>query len=86
MQFEQSCTVLLPNLSAHNNDLIHQHAHEHPRLAPSKPHMQTSLWKFLEVNKNQNCQRPDRVFTNNLVVDGAVLQHDSLSHTEYQLR
>ena len=41
---------------------------------------------IMGVNKNLNCQRPDRIFTNNLAVDSGTLKGNSLSHAEYQLR
>lgn len=41
---------------------------------------------IMGVNKNLNCQRPDRIFTNNLAVDSSTLKGNSLSHAEYQLR
>lgn len=56
------------------------------RASPAHPCLPLSCYCILGVNKNQNCQRPDRTFTNNLTVHSAVLKHDWLSHAEYQLR
>lgn len=53
------------------------HTSEPPRPHASLSHNQhthANIAAILGVNKNLNCQRPDRIFTNNLAVDSATLK------------